>query len=177
MPERQTLGDALAADAIEAAKFAAAMQFPKRLVDVVEPILLAAAKKHGRGTVLKAKAAIAFLRTDMGQTALMGVAGVGLMYLPATSPTRAVLREQIAPIMRQLAMGRGLDKLLDEIANPLLAAVEKIGESIVAGAEAAAQIEATAAPSGVRVDAGAPPSPQAAELGRDGARAAARGAG
>lgn len=174
MPERQTLGDALAADAIEAAKFAAAMQFPKRLVDVVEPILLAAAKKHGRGTVLKAKAAIAFLRTDMGQTALMGVAGVGLMYLPATSPTRAVLREQIAPIMRQLAMGRGLDKLLDEIANPLLAAVEKIGESIVAGAEAAAQIEATAAPSGVRVDAGAPPS---SRTWRDGARAAARGAG
>lgn len=176
MPDK-TLGDTLAADAIEAAKFAAAMQFPKRLVDVAEPILLAAAKKHGRSTVLKAKAAIAFLRTDMGQTALMGVAGVGLMYLPATSPSRAVLREQIAPVMRQLAMGRGLDRLLDEIVNPLLAAVEKIGEGMVAGAEAAVQIEAATAPSGVRMDASAAPPSQSAELGREGARAAARGAG
>lgn len=175
MPD-MSIGDTLAADALQAAKFAAAMQFPKRLLDVAEPILLAAAKKHGRATVVKARAALAFLRTEHGQTMLMGLAGVGLMYLPASTPARRVLRQEIAPVMRQLAMGKGLDRLFDEIVNPLLAAVEKIGESMAGAVEASEQIEADNAPSGVRVDAALAPPTQAVEAAPGVSRNAAKSA-
>lgn len=63
---------------------------------------------------------------------------------------------------RQLALGKGLDRLADEIVTPLLAAVETMGESVLAAsADASALPEAL---SGVRVDAAAPAGRAGAEV-------------
>lgn len=72
----------------------------------------------------KALALSAFLRTPVGEGLVMAGAGVALRWLPGSSRAVRVVRDAVAPKMRQLALAEGADGIADALSGAVMRFVD-----------------------------------------------------
>lgn len=91
----------------------------------------AAVTKHlGR----KALALSAFLRTPVGEGLVMAGAGMALRWLPGSSRAVRVVRDAVAPKMRQLALAEGADGIADALSGAVMRFVDSSPRDLGIGA-------------------------------------------
>lgn len=124
----------------QGAAIAAAYQLGRVATETID----AAVTKHlGR----KALALSAFLRTPVGEGLVMAGAGVALRWLPGSSRAVRVVRDAVAPKMRQLAMAEGADSIVDALSGAVMRFVDGSPRELGIGAivdAAVPEVERTA---------------------------------
>lgn len=101
----------------QGAAIAAAYQLGRVATETID----AAVTKHlGK----KALALSAILRSPMGEGLVMAGAGIALRWLPGSSRAVRVVRDAVAPRMRQLAMAEGADSLADALSGAVMRFVD-----------------------------------------------------
>lgn len=124
----------------QGAAIAAAYQLGRVATETID----AAVTKHlGK----KALALSAILRSPMGEGLVMAGAGIALRWLPGSSRAVRVVRDAVAPRMRQLAMAEGADSLADALSGAVMRFVDGSPRDLGIGAivdAAAPEVERTA---------------------------------
>lgn len=124
----------------QGAAIAAAYQLGRVATETID----AAVTKHlGK----KALALSAILRSPMGEGLVMAGAGIALRWLPGSSRAVRVVRDAVAPRMRQLAMAEGADSLADALSGAVMRFVDGSPRDLGIGAivdAAVPEVERTA---------------------------------